>query len=236
EQIALLSTPLGDSACGASIVFCGPIPLCLTASVVQGAFFLLDHGAVSVAGAKAGRWRDPGTAVGGSDSGRVSGPSARSPQLRRPLGEPSFTRGPSGEEHCPVHVNELWSCVLLSRVSGGACVGGASDRCAIWGGEGGGGANDRKDSYPAVVNESFNSRPQAELRGGGAPVPPCHLHLASSARRTVFQHGVFLLSHGASYIPLHAPPDMNGNIYELLIRTAALPAHPAGLPHPRHRA
>ncbi|CAB1460333.1 unnamed protein product [Pleuronectes platessa] len=64
----------------------GPIPLCLTASVMRGAFFLLDRGAVSVAGAE-------GTAVGGSDSGRVSGPSCGSPQLRRPLGEPSVRAG-----------------------------------------------------------------------------------------------------------------------------------------------
>ncbi|CAB1452155.1 unnamed protein product [Pleuronectes platessa] len=42
---------------------------------------------------KAGRWRGPGTAVGGSDSGRVSGPSRGSPQLRRPLGEPSVRAG-----------------------------------------------------------------------------------------------------------------------------------------------
>ncbi|CAB1444832.1 unnamed protein product, partial [Pleuronectes platessa] len=40
---------------------------------------------------KAGRWRGPGTAVGGS--GRVSGPSRGSPQLRRPLGEPSVRAG-----------------------------------------------------------------------------------------------------------------------------------------------
>ncbi|CAB1444394.1 unnamed protein product [Pleuronectes platessa] len=33
-------------------------------------------------------WRGPGTAVVGSDSGRVSVPSRESPQLRRPLGEP----------------------------------------------------------------------------------------------------------------------------------------------------
>ncbi|CAB1442206.1 unnamed protein product [Pleuronectes platessa] len=56
----------GDSACGPPQVFFGgggPIPLCLTASVVRGAFFLLDHGAVSVAGAEGGPLE--GTGYGG---------------------------------------------------------------------------------------------------------------------------------------------------------------------------
>ncbi|CAB1452548.1 unnamed protein product [Pleuronectes platessa] len=41
---------------------------------------------------KAGRWRGTGYAVSGGHSGRVSGPSRGSPQLRRPLGEPSGWR------------------------------------------------------------------------------------------------------------------------------------------------
>ncbi|CAB1455508.1 unnamed protein product [Pleuronectes platessa] len=56
-----------------------------------GAFFLLDRGAVSIAGAE-GR-EGTGYAVSGGHSGRVSGPSRGSPQLRRPLGEPSVRAG-----------------------------------------------------------------------------------------------------------------------------------------------
>ncbi|CAB1435252.1 unnamed protein product [Pleuronectes platessa] len=59
--------------------------------LVRGAFFLLDRGTVSVAGAEGGPLE--GTAVSGSDSGRVSSPSRGSPQLWRPLGEPSVRAG-----------------------------------------------------------------------------------------------------------------------------------------------
>ncbi|CAB1434031.1 unnamed protein product [Pleuronectes platessa] len=57
-----------------------------------GAFFLLDHGAVSIVGAEGGPLEGTGYAVSGGHSGRVSGPSRGSPQLRRPLGEPSGWR------------------------------------------------------------------------------------------------------------------------------------------------
>ncbi|CAB1456032.1 unnamed protein product [Pleuronectes platessa] len=57
-----------------------------------GAFFLLDRGAVSIAGAEGGPLEGTGYAVSGGHSGRVSGPSRGSPQLRRPLGEPSGWR------------------------------------------------------------------------------------------------------------------------------------------------
>ncbi|CAB1451103.1 unnamed protein product [Pleuronectes platessa] len=59
----------------------GPNPVAPNGVAGAGAFFLLDREAVSIAGA-----------VGGGDSGRVSGPSRGSPQLRRPLGEPSGWR------------------------------------------------------------------------------------------------------------------------------------------------
>ncbi|CAB1420116.1 unnamed protein product [Pleuronectes platessa] len=64
----------------------------LTASLVRGAFFLLDRGAVSIAVAEGGPLEGTGYAVSGGHSGRVSGPSRGSPQLRRPLGEPSGWR------------------------------------------------------------------------------------------------------------------------------------------------
>ncbi|CAB1418201.1 unnamed protein product [Pleuronectes platessa] len=64
----------------------------LTASLVRGAFFLLYRGAVSIAGAEGGPLEGTGYAVSGGHSGRVSGPSRGSPQLRRPLGEPSGWR------------------------------------------------------------------------------------------------------------------------------------------------
>ncbi|CAB1430896.1 unnamed protein product [Pleuronectes platessa] len=62
------------------------------ASLVGGLSFSWTAGRCPSPARKAGRWRGPGTAVGGSDSGRVSGPSRGSPQLRRPLGEPSGWR------------------------------------------------------------------------------------------------------------------------------------------------
>ncbi|CAB1449213.1 unnamed protein product [Pleuronectes platessa] len=78
-----------------------PSPRRLTASLVRGlSFFLLGRGAVSVAGAE-GLDRLEGAGYGGrrggSDSRRVSVRSHRSPQLQRPLGEPSVrARAPSG--------------------------------------------------------------------------------------------------------------------------------------------
>ncbi|CAB1441972.1 unnamed protein product [Pleuronectes platessa] len=57
-----------------------------------GAFFLFDRGAVSIAGTEGGPLEGTGYAVSGGHSGRVSGPSRGSPQLRRPLGEPSGWR------------------------------------------------------------------------------------------------------------------------------------------------
>ncbi|CAB1430150.1 unnamed protein product [Pleuronectes platessa] len=64
----------------------------LTASLVRGLSFSWTAGRCPSPARKAGRWRGPGTAVGGGDSGHVSGPSRGSPQLRRPLGEPSGWR------------------------------------------------------------------------------------------------------------------------------------------------
>ncbi|CAB1428687.1 unnamed protein product [Pleuronectes platessa] len=57
----------------------GPNPVAPNGVTGGGAFFLLD-GPLE------------GTAVGGGDSGHVSGPSRGSPQLRRPPGEPSGWR------------------------------------------------------------------------------------------------------------------------------------------------
>ncbi|CAB1437188.1 unnamed protein product [Pleuronectes platessa] len=45
------------------------------------------------AGAEGGPLEGTGYAVSGGHSGRVSGPSRGSPQLRRPLGEPSVRAG-----------------------------------------------------------------------------------------------------------------------------------------------
>ncbi|CAB1445982.1 unnamed protein product [Pleuronectes platessa] len=64
----------------------------LTASLVGGLSFSCTAGRCPSPARKAGRWRGPGTAVSGGHSRRVSGPSRRSPQLRRPLGEPSGWR------------------------------------------------------------------------------------------------------------------------------------------------
>ncbi|CAB1452720.1 unnamed protein product [Pleuronectes platessa] len=65
----------------------------LTASLVRGLSFSWTAGRCPSPARKAGRWRGPGTAVSGGHSGRVSGPSRGSPQLRRPLGEPSVRAG-----------------------------------------------------------------------------------------------------------------------------------------------
>ncbi|CAB1413091.1 unnamed protein product [Pleuronectes platessa] len=65
----------------------GPHPVAPHGVTGGGAFFLLYRGAVSIAGAEG-----TGYAVSGGHSGRVSGPSRGSPQLRRPLGEPSGWR------------------------------------------------------------------------------------------------------------------------------------------------
>ncbi|CAB1437470.1 unnamed protein product, partial [Pleuronectes platessa] len=70
----------------------GPHPVPPNGVTGGGAFFLLDRGAVSVAGAEGGPLEGTGYAVSGGHSGRVSGPSRGSPQLRRPLGEPSGWR------------------------------------------------------------------------------------------------------------------------------------------------
>ncbi|CAB1418071.1 unnamed protein product [Pleuronectes platessa] len=70
----------------------GPHPVAPDGVAGAGAFFLLDHGAVSIAGAECGPLEGTGYAVSGGHSGRVSGPSRGSPQLRRPLGEPSDWR------------------------------------------------------------------------------------------------------------------------------------------------
>ncbi|CAB1425565.1 unnamed protein product [Pleuronectes platessa] len=83
----------GDPACSTSRRFFCPLLRCLTASVVRGLSFSWTAGWCPSPVRKAGRWRGPGTAVGGSDSGRVSGPSRGSPQLRRSLGEPSVRAG-----------------------------------------------------------------------------------------------------------------------------------------------
>ncbi|CAB1425170.1 unnamed protein product, partial [Pleuronectes platessa] len=71
----------------------GPHPVAPHSVAVAGAFFLLDRGALSIAGAEGGPLEGTGYAVSGGDSGRVSGPSRGSPQLRRPLGEPSVRAG-----------------------------------------------------------------------------------------------------------------------------------------------
>ncbi|CAB1451748.1 unnamed protein product [Pleuronectes platessa] len=70
----------------------GPHPVAPHGVTGGGAFFLLDRGAVSIAGAEGGPLEGTGYAVSGGHSGRLSGPSRGSPQLRRPLGEPSGWR------------------------------------------------------------------------------------------------------------------------------------------------
>ncbi|CAB1417777.1 unnamed protein product [Pleuronectes platessa] len=73
RSVALLSAP-PEAQCAAPG---GPHPVA-------------PHGA----GAEGGPLEGTGYAVSGGHSGRVSGPSRGSPQLRRPLGEPSVrTRG-----------------------------------------------------------------------------------------------------------------------------------------------
>ncbi|CAB1452414.1 unnamed protein product [Pleuronectes platessa] len=70
----------------------GPHPVAPHGVTGAGAFFLLDRGVVSPTGAEGGPLEGTGYAVSGGHSGRVSGPSRGSPQLRRPLGEPSGWR------------------------------------------------------------------------------------------------------------------------------------------------
>ncbi|CAB1431531.1 unnamed protein product [Pleuronectes platessa] len=89
RSVALLSTP-PEAQCAAPG---GPHPVAPHGVAVAGAFFLLDRGAVSIAGAEGGPLEGTGYAVNGGHSGRVSGPSRGSPQLRRPLGEPSVRAG-----------------------------------------------------------------------------------------------------------------------------------------------
>ncbi|CAB1417047.1 unnamed protein product [Pleuronectes platessa] len=83
RYVALLSTP-PEAQCAAPG---GPHPVAPHGVTGAGPFFLLD--AVSIAGAESGPLEGTGYAVSGGHSGRVSGPSRGSPQLRRPLGEPS---------------------------------------------------------------------------------------------------------------------------------------------------
>ncbi|CAB1443901.1 unnamed protein product [Pleuronectes platessa] len=89
RSVTLLSTP-PEAQCAAPG---GPHPVAPHGVACAGAFFLLDRGAVSIAGAEGGPLEGTGYAVSGGDSGRVSGPSRGSPQLRRPLGEPSVRAG-----------------------------------------------------------------------------------------------------------------------------------------------
>ncbi|CAB1415545.1 unnamed protein product [Pleuronectes platessa] len=80
RSVALLSAP-PEAQCAAPG---GPHLVPPNGVAGAGAFFLLYRGAVSIAGTEG-----TGYAVSGGHSGRVSGPSRGSPQLRRPLGEPS---------------------------------------------------------------------------------------------------------------------------------------------------
>ncbi|CAB1426820.1 unnamed protein product [Pleuronectes platessa] len=94
--VALLSTPLETRRAARLDVFLGGEVLFRCASRRQWCGVLSFSWTVGRCPSpvrKAGRWRGPGTAVSGSDSGRVSGPSRGSPQLRRPLGEPSVRAG-----------------------------------------------------------------------------------------------------------------------------------------------
>ncbi|CAB1447334.1 unnamed protein product [Pleuronectes platessa] len=88
-SVALLSAP-PEAQCAAPG---GPHPVAPHGVTGAGAFFLLDRGAVSIAGTEGGPLEGTGYAVSGGHSGRVSGPSRGSPQLRRPLGEPSVRAG-----------------------------------------------------------------------------------------------------------------------------------------------
>ncbi|CAB1430962.1 unnamed protein product [Pleuronectes platessa] len=74
----------------------GPHPVAPHGVTGAGAFSLLDRGAVSIAGAEGGPLEGTRYAASGGHSGRVSGPSRGSPQLRRPLGEPSVRAGRGG--------------------------------------------------------------------------------------------------------------------------------------------
>ncbi|CAB1455814.1 unnamed protein product [Pleuronectes platessa] len=89
RSVALLSAP-PEAQCAAPG---GPHPVAPHGVTGAGAFFLLDRGAVSIAGAAGGPLEGTGYAVSGGHSGHVSGPSRGSPQLRRPLGEPSVRAG-----------------------------------------------------------------------------------------------------------------------------------------------
>ncbi|CAB1427385.1 unnamed protein product [Pleuronectes platessa] len=88
RSVALLSAP-PEAQCAAPG---GPHPVAPHGVTGAGAFFLLYRRAVSIAGAEGGPLEGTGYAVSGGHSGRVSGPSRGSPQLRRPLGEPSGWR------------------------------------------------------------------------------------------------------------------------------------------------
>ncbi|CAB1425582.1 unnamed protein product [Pleuronectes platessa] len=88
-SVALLSAP-PEAQCVAPG---GPHPVAPHGVTGAGAFFLMDRGAVSIAGTEGGPLEGTGYAVSGGHSGRVSGPSRGSPQLRRPLGEPSVRAG-----------------------------------------------------------------------------------------------------------------------------------------------
>ncbi|CAB1433143.1 unnamed protein product [Pleuronectes platessa] len=85
RSVALLSAP-PEAQCAAPG---GPHLVAPHSVAGAGAFFLLGRGAVSIAGAEGGPLEGTGYVVSGGHSGRVSGPSRGSPQLRRPLGEPS---------------------------------------------------------------------------------------------------------------------------------------------------
>ncbi|CAB1422359.1 unnamed protein product [Pleuronectes platessa] len=89
RSVALLSAP-PEAQCAAPGV---PHPVPPNDVAGAGAFFLLDRGVVSIAGTEGGLLEGTGYAVSGGHSGRVSGPSRGSLQLRRPLGEPSVRAG-----------------------------------------------------------------------------------------------------------------------------------------------
>ncbi|CAB1433782.1 unnamed protein product [Pleuronectes platessa] len=89
RSVALLSAP-PEAQCAAPG---GPHPVPPHSVTGAGAFFLLYRGAVSITGAEGGPLEGTGYAVSGGHSGRVSGPSRGSPQLWRPLGEPSVRAG-----------------------------------------------------------------------------------------------------------------------------------------------
>ncbi|CAB1429910.1 unnamed protein product [Pleuronectes platessa] len=94
RSVTLLSAP-PEAHCAAPG---GPHPVAPHGVVGAGAFFLLDRGAVSIT--EGGPLEGTGYAVSGGHSGRVSGPSRGSPQLRRPLGEPSVLAGGGSTLRC----------------------------------------------------------------------------------------------------------------------------------------